>query len=206
MACECARRRRAYGSYAGESGADAPNLPLRSDGTHRFDAPAPNLLWVTDITEFRLPSGEKVYLSPVIDCYDGRPAAWSIGPRPTAGLANSSLEAACATLGEGERPVVHTDRGSRYRWPGWVAVCGRFGLVRSMSRKGTSPDNARAEGFFGTLKREFFHGRDWAGWTGEAFMAELDAWLRWFNRGRARQTLGWLAPDEYRVANGYPVA
>ncbi len=52
---------------------------------------------------------------------------------------------ACATLGE-EAPVAHTDRGCHYRWPGWKAICGRHGLARSMSRKGTSPDNAACEG------------------------------------------------------------
>ena len=78
-----------------------PNLPPRADGTHDFTAPAPNVLWVTDITEFRLPCGSKAYFSAVLDCFDGRPAAWSIGPSPTARLADSSLEAACATLAPG---------------------------------------------------------------------------------------------------------
>ena len=75
-----------------------------------------------------------------------------------------------------------------------------------MSRKAMSCDNARAEGFFGTLKSEFFHPRDWSGWTREEFIAELDAWLRWFREGRISQALGWLTPDEHRLANGHPVA
>lgn len=57
----------------------------------------------------------------------------------------------------------HSDRGGHYRWPGWVALCRGNRLVRSMSRKGRSCDNARMEGFFGTLKSEFFHSRDWEG-------------------------------------------
>ena len=57
----------------------------------RFRADEPNRLWLTDITEFRLPGGEKVYLSPVIDCFDGMPVAWSIGLHPDKRLANSSL-------------------------------------------------------------------------------------------------------------------
>ena len=67
-----------------------------------------------------------------------------------------------------------------------------------MSRKGTSGDNARMEGFFGTLKNEFFHWRDWRGWTAEDFIAELDGWLGWYNRGRRKEPLGWLTPLEYR--------
>lgn len=199
------RRRRAWSSYAGEASPAPPNLPLRADGTHDFSAPAPNELWVTDITEFRLPSGERAYLSPVIDCFDGRPVAWSCGPRPTAALANASLEAACATLAPGERPVVHSDRGGHYRWPGWVGICRRHGLTRSMSRKGTSPDNARAEGFFGTLKCEFFRPRDWSGVGLAEFLAELDAWMGHFRSGRISQALGWLTPDEHRRMLGYAV-
>lgn len=67
-----------------------------------------------------------------------------------------------------------------------------------MSRKGSSPDNARMEGFFGRLKMEFFDTRDWAGVSGEAFIAELDAWLRYYNERRAKQSLGWLSPMQYR--------
>ena len=168
-------------------------------------APAPNVLWVTDITEFRLPCGSKAYLSAVVDCFDGRPAGWSTGPSPTARLADSSLEAACAPLAPGERPVVHSDRGGHYRWPGWVEACRRYRLVRSMSRKGASPDNARMEGFFGLLKSEFFHSRDWEGWDAWDFMAELNRWLHWFRSGRISEALGWRTPDENRRLLGYAV-
>ena len=89
-------------------------------------------------------------------------------------------------LGEGEAPVAHTDRGCHYRWPGWKAICGRHGLARSMSRKGTSPDNAACEGFFGNLKNEFFHGRDWSGWTAEAFMELLDGWMAAYSTVRLK--------------------
>ena len=200
-----AGRRKRWSSYAGEASPAPPNLPLRADGTHDFSAPAPNRLWVTDLTEYALPCGPKVYLSPVIDCFDGRPVSWSVGTSPTAALANSSLEAACATLAPGERPVVHSDRGGHYRWEGWISICERFGLVRSMSRKGRSPDNARAEGFFGVAENEFFLARDWAGVGAEAFMRELDDWMRWYREGRAREALGWMAPDEYRRSLGYAV-
>ena len=199
------RRGRPYSSYAGEVSPAPPNLPLRADGTHGFSAPAPNRLWVTDITEFKLPGGEKVYLSPVLDCFDGRPASWSIGLSPNARLANSSLEAACAGLAPGDRPVVHSDRGCHYRWPGWIDLCRRLGLVRSMSRKGRSCDNARMEGFFGLLKNEFFYPRDWAGWDARSFMAELNRWMHWFRSGRISEALGWRTPDENRVLLGYAV-
>ena len=176
-----------YSSYAGEIDAPAPNLLLRADGTHDFSAGRPNEAWVSDVTEFRLPDdGRKVYLSPVVDLFDGKPVGWAVGTSPDARLTESSLEMACATLGEGEAPVAHTDRGCHYRWPGWKAICGRHGLARSMSRKGTSPDNAACEGFFGNLKNEFFHGRDWSGWTAEAFMELLDGWMAAYSTVRLK--------------------
>ena len=141
-----ARKRRRYNSYKGEIG-DAPGNLVARD----FRADAPNRLWLTDVTQFRIPAG-KAYLSPVIDCFDGMPVAWTIRERPDAEMANTMLEEACATLGPGEAPVIHSDRGCHYRWPGWLEICERHGLERSMSRKGCSPDNSAMEGFFGRLK------------------------------------------------------
>lgn len=74
--------------------------------------------------------------------------------------------------------------------------------MRSMSAKGCSPDNAACEGFFGRLKNEFFYGRDWRGIAADEFIARLDAWLRCCNEGRAKQSLGWMSPKQYRRSLG----
>lgn len=134
------RQKRRYSSYGGEISAAPGNVVSRD-----FHADAPNELWLTDITEFPIPAG-KVYLSPVIDCFDGCPVSWRIGTRPDACMVNSMLDDACATLGPGEHPICHSDRGSHYRWPGWTERCQRYGIVRSMSKKGCSPDNSAMEG------------------------------------------------------------
>jgi len=106
-------KRRRYGSYMGEI-SPAPDNVLNRD----FTAGAPNEKWLTDITEFQIPAG-KVYLSPMIDCFDGMVVSWSIGTRPNAELVNTMLEAAIDKVAaSGERPVVHSDRGGHYRWPG----------------------------------------------------------------------------------------
>ncbi|MEE8732307.1 MAG: IS3 family transposase [Eggerthellaceae bacterium] len=194
------RRRRGYSSYEGELSKAPENLVKRD-----FHADAPDELWVTDITEFGLPCGSKVYLSPVIDCFDGMPVAWSIGTRPTAALANESLLRAVGRMGEGARPVVHSDRGCHYRWPGWISICERHGLVRSMSAKGCSPDNAACEGFFGRLKNEFFYYRDWSGVGAGEFMELLDAEMRRHRDERIKRSLGWRSPAEYRRDLGYTV-
>ena len=92
------RKRRPYSSYAGEPTPAPPNLVRRD-----FRSALPNFLWLTDITEFRLPSGRKVYLSAIRDCFDSSVVAWRAGERPDAALANSTLEDACALLAPGER-------------------------------------------------------------------------------------------------------
>ena len=194
------RRGRAWSSYAGEVSAAPANLVARD-----FRAGAPDELWVTDITEFRLPSGRKVYLSPVVDCFDGMPVAWSAGTSPSAELANSSLLKALARRRGGARTVIHSDRGGHYRWPGWISICESAGLVRSMSAKACSPDNAACEGFFGRLKNEMFYHRDWTGVTPEGLIERIAEYMEYYSEGRIKESLGWLSPAEYRRKLGYRV-
>ncbi|MDG0857692.1 IS3 family transposase, partial [Roseateles puraquae] len=158
----------------------------------------PNEKWLTDISEFQIPAG-KVYLSPMIDCFDGMVVSWSIGTRPNAELVNTMLDAAIDKVAaSGERPVVHSDRGGHYRWPGWLARIADAKLVRSMSRKGCSPDNAACEGFFGRLKIEMFFARDWLSTSIEEFVAALDAYIRWYNEVRIKSSLGFRSPAQHR--------
>ncbi|WP_130812076.1 IS3 family transposase [Olsenella sp. Marseille-P4559] len=197
LVARTAKRRRRHGSYQGEI-SEAPDNLLRDErGKHHFKSEKPNELWVTDVTEFRIPAG-KSYLSPIIDCFDGMPISWTISTSPNAEMANSSLMGACAQLREGEHPKGHSDRGCHYRWPEWIKICDDHGIVRSMSRKGCSPDNARAEGFFGRLKIEFFYGRDWSGVTLDGFADVLDAYLRWYRDVRLKSDLGYRSPMQYR--------
>ncbi|SAL49653.1 integrase catalytic region [Caballeronia cordobensis] len=189
--------RRRYGSYAGEIGPAPDNLINRD-----FRAAAPNEKWLTDITEFQIPAG-KVYLSPIIDCFDGLVISWSIGTRPDAELVNTMLDAAVETMSNSNtRPVVHSDRGAHYRWPGWLARIREANLIRSMSRKGCSPDNAACEGFFGRLKTELFYSRDWQAISTDQFIEVVDSYIRWYNEKRIKISLGALSPIEYRESLG----
>ncbi len=88
----------------------------------------PNQKWLTDITEFHLPAG-KVWLSPVVDCFDGKVVSCSLSTRPDAELVNTMLDSAVETLNAGERPVIHSDRGGHYRWP----LAGKSECSRSYS-------------------------------------------------------------------------
>lgn len=191
-------KRRRFGSYLGEISPAPENLINRD-----FHAKAPNEKWLTDITEFQIPAG-KVYLSPIIDCFDGMVISWSIGTQPDAGLVNTMLDAAIDTVAGGEeRPIIHSDRGAHYRWPGWLTQVSDANLVRSMSRKGCSQDNAACEGFFGRLKTELFYPRDWNAITIDQFVKEVDAYIRWYNEKRIKISLGSLSPIEYRESLGF---
>ena len=196
VACTC---RKKYSSYVGEVTPAVPNLVQRN-----FHAEAPNKLWLTDITEFHIPAG-KVYLSPIIDCFDGLPVSWTIGTSPNANLANTMLDNAIQTLGSNEHPMVHSDRGGHYRWAGWIERMNKAGLTRSMSKKGCSPDNSACEGFFGRLKNEMFYNRSWSGVTVEAFINEVNKYLNWYCNKRIKLSLGGLSPMEYRRKLGYAI-
>ncbi|MBD2860364.1 IS3 family transposase [Spongiibacter sp. KMU-158] len=190
-------KRRRYRSYIGEI-SPAPENIINRD----FHAAAPNEKWLTDISEFQIPAG-KIYLSPIIDCFDGMVVSWSIGTRPNAELVNTMLEAAIETLAvDIEKPIVHSDRGGHYRWPGWLSRIESANLIRSMSRKACSPDNAACEGFFGRLKTEMFYPRDWRSTSIPRFIEELDAYIRWYNEKRIKMSLGYLSPIEYRESLG----
>ena len=184
-------KKRYYCSYQGEVTPAPANL-LKRD----FHADNPNEKWLTDITEFHIPAG-KVYLSPILDCYDGLIVSWSMSTSPNAELANSSLEKAIAILGD-ETPIVHSDRGGHYRCPDWIALMTEHNLIRSMSKKGCSPDNSACEGFFGRLKNECFYNKTFAGVTAHEFIAYIDRYILWYNTKRIKKSLGYLSPAEYR--------
>lgn len=96
-------KKRKYNSYKGEISPAVENIIKRN-----FHAERPNQKWLTDITKFHVPAG-KIYLSPIINCFDGLPVSWTIGTRPDAELVNTMLDNASATLTSAEKPIVHSD-------------------------------------------------------------------------------------------------
>ena len=156
-----------------------------------------NEKWLTDITEFAIPSG-KVYLSPIVDCFDGLLVNWNISTSPDALLVNSMLDNAAKLLSVGEKPIIHSDRGVHYRWPGWIDRMEKNGFIRSVSKKGCSPDNSACEGVFGRIKNEMFYNADWSGVNISEFIGILNDYLYWYNEKRIKKSLGYLSPIEYR--------
>ena len=169
-----------------------------------FSAKKPNEKWLTDITEFHIPAG-KIYLSPIIDCFDGMVVSWTIGTSPNSKLANTMLQKAIEQLDPSEHPLVHSDRGCHYRWPEWINLMDTAGLTRSMSKKGCSPDNSACEGFFGRLKNEMFYGRNWNHASIDSFIHKLDEYIHWYNETRIKISLGGMSPFQYRRSLGIAI-
>ena len=141
------RKKKKYSSYKGEISPAVPNEAQRN-----FHSEKPDELLLSDISEFAIPTG-KVYLSPTVDCFDGMLVTWRISEHPNADLVNGMLDDVIANIGTKSKPIIHTDRGFHYRWPGWIERMEINGYTSSMSQKGCSPDNAACEGLFGRIKK-----------------------------------------------------
>lgn len=194
------RLRQKYSSYQGEITPAVPDLLQRD-----FRSESPNRKWVTDISEFAIPAG-KVYLSVIVDCFDGLVVSSSLSSRPDALLVNETLDHAIRQHPESAGAILHSDRGAHYRWPGWIARTERFSLVRSMSRKSCSPDNAACEGFFGRMKNECFYRRNFKGYSIDDFKSYLSRYLLWYNESRIKKSLGYCSPMQFRARHGFSKA
>lgn len=184
-------RPKRYKSYNGVVGHIVPNRLARG-----FSADAPGEKWVTDVTEFNV-NGEKVYLSPMIDLYNSEVVAYRIQLRPTYDLVGKMLVRALKRLTPTQAPLIHSDQGWHYQMPAFKRALSERGLEQSMSRKGNCLDNALMENFFGILKTEFFHGKQFE--SVSCFIRELKVYIRYYNHDRIKLKLNGLSPVKYRT-------
>lgn len=196
-----ARRKRTYSSYVGEITPAVDDLVKRN-----FHADSPNVVWLTDITEFSA-ADSKIYLSPVIDCFDGKVVSWETSKHPDNALVESMIDKAINTLDtnvaqtensadRANKLVIHTDRGGQYRGGMWIEKLEGQGILRSMSRKGNSGDNAACEGFFGRMKTEMYYGIRWN--KASELEAAIHKYIDFYNNRRIKVSLDGLSINEYR--------
>ncbi|ESY08229.1 integrase [Mesorhizobium sp. LNJC399B00] len=183
-------RPKKYRSYRGEAGRTAPDLLQR-----KFGADRANRKWVTDVTEFSL-AGDKLYLSPVMDLYNGEIVAFETARRPRFKLVDNMLTKALARLGEDERPILHSDQGWQYQMSAFQRRLEARGLQQSMSRKGNCLDNAPMESFFAILKSELFHPGTFD--TVQSLDDAITDYIDYYNHRRIKLKLKGLAPVQYR--------
>jgi transposase InsO family protein len=184
-------RPKKYRSYKGGVGRVAPDQ-LKRD----FQAPGPNQKWVTDVTEFKV-NGQKLYLSPVMDLYNGEIIAYQMAPRPAFEMVGAMLSKAFTRLKPDDQPILHSDQGWHYQMSAYQHRLAQRRVTQSMSRKGNCLDNAAMESFFGTLKSEFFYLNTFA--SVEHLQAGLTQYIHYYNHDRIKLKLNGLSPVQYRT-------
>ena len=191
LGLHCIVRMKKYRSYKGTVGKIAPNILERD-----FTASRPNEKWVTDITEFKL-FGEKLYLSPMLDLYNGEIITYTLDSRPVYSLVATMLEQSFERLHDDDKLLIHSDQGWHYQMGKYQQALKERGITQSMSRKGNCYDNAVIESFFGTLKSEFLYIQEFE--SIEQFKMELDQYMHYYNFERIKKKLKGMSPVQYRT-------
>jgi putative transposase len=173
-----------------------PGIATAPDLVRRDFAPeTPNRLWVADLTEVSTWEG-KLYLAVVIDCYSRRCVGWAMAEHMRAELVVEALEMAIWQRRPDPGLVHHSDRGGQYVSLIFGQRCRKAGIDVSMGAKGSALDNAVAEAFFATLKKELIRRRAWP--TRRELQSAVFAWIEaWYNRRRMHSTLGMRSPADY---------
>ena len=171
-----------------------------------FNATRPNQVWVGDITYIRTNEGW-LYLAVMLDIYSRQVVGWQMSNRIDRHLVCDALQAALVTRGIVKQPLsempiglmVHSDQGVQYASNDYRHMIGDYGLTQSMSRRGNCWDNAVAESFFATLKKQAIHGERFI--TRQAAQQHIFEYIEcYYNRVRRHSTNGWVSPVDFEAA------
>lgn len=176
-----------------------PGPAVHDDHVNRdFTAQAPNLVWLTDITEHPTAEG-KVYCCAIKDVYSNRIVGYAIDERMTAHLAVTALRTAVARRRPRGTLIVHSDRGGQFRSRAFRAVLTANQLTGSMGRVASAGDNAAMESFFALLQKNVLDRRRWR--TRNELRYAIIHWIEHtYNRRRRQRGLGRLTPVEFELA------
>jgi putative transposase len=172
----------------------APNLLERD-----FTATAPNQTWVTDITFLWTQQGW-LYLAAILDLFSRRVVGWATSCTVDRHLALAALRMALRDRRPSKGLVHHSDRGSTYASADYRSALEAHGIECSMSRKGDCWDNAVAESFFASLKREVEEIEDLESHA-QANVILADYIDRFYNLQRRHSTIGYRSPTEFELMN-----
>jgi len=170
----------------------APNLLERD-----FCPSGPNQVWASDITYLRTRTGW-MYLAVVIDLYSRRVVGWALRPRMRANLVYDAFDMAARNRKLSQSLIFHSDRGSQYASAKFRRRLARAGALASMSRKGDCWDNAVAESFFATLKKELVRGALFADHQ-SAYSAVFEYIEVFYNRRRKHTFVGGVSPARFEA-------
>lgn len=189
------RRRRHLTTIPDPRAATRPDLVVRD---FRPDATALDARWCGDITYVPTEEGW-LYLATVIDIASRRVVGWATADHLRTDLVADALTAACRQR-RPTRPVIfHSDRGCQYTSQQFASLADQFGIRLSVGRTGQCWDNALAESFFATIKRELLGTTAWPS-RAVARTAIFDFIESWYNLHRLHSSLGYLSPADYETA------
>ena len=186
------RPKRRYNSYQGSIGKIANNL-LKRD----FKADKPNQKWVTDVTEFKV-HDRKLYLSPIIDLFNGEIISYNLSKHPTFQQITDMLEKAFIKIKNNTNLILHSDQGWQYQMKIYQNMLKEKGIKQSMSRKGNCLDNSCAENFFGILKSELFYPKEKEYKNIEEIEKDIKEYIEYYNNSRIKSKLKGMSPIQYR--------
>jgi len=155
----------------------------------------PNDTWVSDITYIRTHEGW-VYLATVIDLFSRKVIGWATGHRQTTRLIIDALSMAAKRLSKGCKVILHSDQGSQYSSYEYKHFAKKHNIILSMSRRGNCYDNAVAESFFKTIKKELVRKQIFR--TREVAYSKIFEYIEMFyNPKRRHSYLGHISPNEF---------
>ena len=161
-----------------------------------FTAAAPYLKLIGDITEIRTWEG-KVYLATVIDCFSKEVIGWAMASHFRTPLITGAMKMAAKNHPLAENCIAHSDRGSNYTSHDYAKLLDELGLSQSLGRTGICYDNAAAESFFATLKKELVYRTVYP--TREKAMRDIARYIELrYNRKRLHSANGYRPPQEVR--------
>ncbi|MCG3548549.1 IS3 family transposase, partial [Salmonella enterica subsp. diarizonae] len=176
-----------------------PSLIAPNRVQREFTVVKPNQVWVTDITYIRTWQGW-LYLAVVIDLFARNVVGWSMKPTLSRELALDALLMAVWRRKPSENVIVHSDQGSQYGSDDWQRFCQANNLAPSMSRRGNCWDNAVAESFFSSLKKERIRKRIYK--TRDMARADIFDYIEvFYNRNRRHSHLGGVSPEAFEKAS-----
>jgi putative transposase len=187
------RRYRRHRYHSGKPSVLAPNRLQR-----QFTMAEPDVAWVTDITYLATYEGW-LYLAVVLDLFSRRVIGWSMQATLARGLVMEALLMAVWRRRPDHRVIIHSDQGSQYGSDDWARFCRDHNLDPSMSRRGNCWDNAVAESFFSSLKKERVRNRIYAS-RAEGRADVFDYIEVFYNRKRRHQHLGGVSPVQFEEA------
>jgi putative transposase len=162
-----------------------------------FVAAAPDRLWVADITYLRTWEGW-LYLVAVQDIFSRRIVGWSMADHMRTELVTDALEMALAQRRPAPGLIWHSDQGSQFVSLAFGQQARAAGIAQSMGSRGDCFDNAVAESFFATLKKELIHDRSWP--SKRELTTEIFEYIEvFYNRRRRHSTLGFLSPVQFET-------